>query len=109
MRRLIQRLLLFAVATAAATTTIQAHPGHDHKVMGAIMLIDGRHVTMKTTDGKELTFEVTTTTKLVRAKKAGDFADLKPGMRIVCNVGDGDEPLHAKEVEYGTTARAPRP
>jgi len=77
-----------------------AHPGHDHKLMGVISAIDGRHVTMKTTDGKELTFEITSTTRLLRAKKPGALADLTSGMRIVCNVGDGEEPLRAKELEY---------
>lgn len=99
MRSLLTALLL-ALVIGAGVPTALAHPGHDHKVMGVIQAIDHRHVTLKTTDGKELTFEVTPATKLVRSKKAGQFGDLKAGMRIVANVGDGEEPLRAKEIEY---------
>lgn len=104
--RLVHRLLLALAVATVMTSTLAAHPGHDHKVMGAVVVVDGHHITMKTTDGKELTFEVTTTTKLVRSKKAGTLADLQPGLRIVANVGDGDEPLHAKEVEYSAAKPA---
>jgi hypothetical protein len=96
-------LLVIALTCAPASTAL-AHPGHDHKVMGVIVAIDDRHITVKTTDGKELTVEVTPTTKFVRAKKAGAFADLKTSMRIVANVGDGAEPLKAKAIEYATPA-----
>jgi hypothetical protein len=93
-------LVVAIIAALLSGVTAAAHPGHDHKVMGSIVAIDGRHVTLRTTDGKEITFEVTATTKLVRAKEPGAFADLKAGMRVVANVGDGEEPLKAKEVEY---------
>ncbi len=105
MLSLTRRVVLAMALAMGGFSGVAAHPGHDHKVMGAILAIDGHHVTMKTTDGKELTFEVTSTTKLTRSKKAGVFADLKSGLRIVCNVGDGEEPLRAKEVEYSDVAR----
>ncbi len=105
MRSRFSALMVVLIALAAvAVPTAWAHPGHDHKVMGVILAIDDRHVTLTTTDGKELTFEVTPATKFVRAKKTGDFADLKAGMRIVANVGDGEEPLQAKEIEYAAPA-----
>lgn len=103
-----RRLFLLALWATLLAGPALAHPGHDHRVMGTIVVIDGHHVTMKTTDGKELTFEVTPATKLTRAKKPGAFSDLKAGLRIVCNVGDGEEPLRAKEVEYAASAPSPK-
>ena len=52
-----------------------------------------------------MTFEVTPTTAFKRGTAKGSQADLKAGMRVVVNVGDGVEPLKAKEVQYS----APRP
>jgi len=77
-----------------------AHPGHDHKLMGTISSIDKNKVVMKTTEGKDMTFEVVPTTAFKRGKSKGMQSDLKAGMRVVVNVGDGVEPLKAKEVQY---------
>lgn len=95
------RLAVVVVATALAVPAIApAHPGHDHKVMGTIDVIAAKHVTITTTDGKELTFEVTDRTKLSRGKMRGFFTELEAGMRVVVNVGDGEEPLVAKALQY---------
>jgi hypothetical protein len=84
-----------------------AHPGHDHKLMGTISSIDKNKIVMKTTEGKDMTFEVVRP-RLQAGTKRGAQADLKAGMRVVVNVGDGVEPLKAKEVQYSaptTTAK----
>jgi hypothetical protein len=104
---MIRRLTMLAVVLALSSfvpSAALAHPGHDHKVMGTITAIDGQHVTVKTTDGKELTFAVTPTTKLVRGKVRGSLNELQAGMRVVANVGNGQEPLTAKEVQYAVTS-----
>lgn len=98
-RRVFVAALLFA-----APTGLVAHPGHDHKVMGTIAVVDGSFVTITTTDGKELTFEVTDATRLLKGKGQGARGDLKAGLRVVANVGDGEEPLKAKEVQYAAAA-----
>lgn len=92
-----------AMVLALSGTAVFAHPGHDHKLMGTISSIDKTHVVMKTTDGKEHKFEIVATTKLLRGttgKDKGAAADLKVGMRVVVNVGNGVAPLKAKEVQY---------
>ena len=81
-----------------------AHPGHDHKLMGTISSIDKNKVVMKTTEGKDMTFEVTPTTTFKAGSKRGSQTDLKAGMRVVVNVGDGVEPLKAKDVQYSAPA-----
>ena len=96
--------LILAMAIAVPVLATAAHPGHDHKVMGVILSFDDGQVKLKTTDGKELTFAVTPETKFLREKEPGDAADLKAGMRIVANVGNGEEPLKAKEIEYAAPA-----
>ncbi len=107
-----KRLLLAAlVLSLIAPVASFAHPGHDHKIMGTIAVVDGNHVVVKTTEGKEMSFQVIPTTSFKRGKGKGAQADLKAGMRVVVNVGDGVEPLKAREVQYAapaTTARRDR-
>lgn len=81
-----------------------AHPGHDHKLMGTISSIDKNKVVMKTTEGKDTTFEITPITTFKSGAKKGAQADLKAGMRVVVNVGDGVEPLKAKDVQYSAAS-----
>ena len=81
-----------------------AHPGHDHKLMGTISAIDGNKVVVKTTDGKDMTFQVIPTTSFKKGKQKGIQSDLKVGLRVVVNIGDGVEPLKAKEVQYAAPA-----
>jgi hypothetical protein len=102
-------LLMLVVAAAVLAPSLSvAHPGHDHKLMGTISAIDKNMVTVKTTEGKDMTFEITPLTTFKRGKTKGAAADLKAGMRVVVNIGNGVEPLKAKEVQYTaatTTAR----
>lgn len=94
--------LVFAVLALSllAPAMPLAHPGHDHKLMGTISSIDKNKVVMKTTEGKDMTFEIVPTTAFKRGKAKGTQTDLKAGMRVVVNVGDGVAPLKAKEVQY---------
>lgn len=101
---------LFAVLTLSllAPALPMAHPGHDHKLMGTISSIDKNKIVVKTTEGKDMTFEVVPTTAFARGKDKGMQSELKPGMRVVVNIGDGVEPLKAKDVQYSaptTTAK----
>ena len=99
------RHFLFAVLALSLLVPVasMAHPGHDHKLMGTVTAIDKNKVVMKTTEGKDMTFEIVPTTAFKMGSKKGMQADLKAGMRVVVNVGDGVEPLKAKEVQYSTS------
>jgi len=92
------------VLTLLAPVASLAHPGHEHKLMGTITAIDGNKVSMKTTEGKDATFAISPITAFKRGKGKGVQADLKVGLRVVVNVGDGAEPLKAKEVQYAAPA-----
>ena len=96
-------LAVFILALFAPVAAF-AHPGHEHKLMGTITAIDGNKVSMKTTEGKDTTFSVTPTTAFKRGKAKGAQSDLRVGLRIVVNAGDGAEPLKAKEVQYAAPA-----
>jgi hypothetical protein len=98
--------LVFAVLALSllAPAMPLAHPGHDHKLMGTVTSVDKNKVVMKTTEGKEMTFQIIPTTTFKRGKDKGTQADLKAGMRVVVNVGDGVEPLKAKDVQYSAPA-----
>ena len=94
---------LILVAALLMPALSMAHPGHDHKLMGTISSIDKNKVVVKTTEGKDMTFEITPITSFKRGKDKGTATDLKAGMRVVVNIGDGVEPLKAKEVQYSAT------
>lgn len=100
------RFLVLALALVAPAAAV-AHPGHDHKLMGTISSIEKNRVVVKTTEGKDMTFEITPLTTFKRGRQKGAQADLKTGMRVVVNIGDGVEPLKAKDVQYsaGTTTK----
>lgn len=105
MKRILVAIMALALLVPAVAI---AHPGHDHKLMGTITTIDGNKVAMKTTEGKDATFQILPTTAFKRGKGKGAQADLKVGLRVVVNVGDGSEPMKAKEVQYtapATTAK----
>ena len=96
-----KKFLLAALAfTVLASAQPLAHPGHDHKLMGTVTAIDGNKVTIKTTEGKTETFQVIPITTFKRGKQKGTQTELKVGLRVVVNVGDGKEPLKAKDVQY---------
>ena len=96
-------ILTFLAVALLAPAVPLAHPGHDHKLMGTISSIDKNKVVVKTTEGKDMTFEVTPLTAFKKGKQKGAQSDLKPGLRIVVNIGDGVEPLKAKEVQYSAS------
>ena len=95
--------VILAIALLAPSVSL-AHPGHDHKLMGTIASIDKNKVVVKTTEGKDMTFEVTPVTTFKSGSKKGAQSELKPGMRVVVNVGDGVEPLKAKDVQYSAAS-----
>jgi len=102
MQRLLPAILALMLVGAGAAL---AHPGHDHLIMGTIATIDGARVTMTTTDGVTVSFAMDAQTTYRRGAAAGTADDLTTGMRIIANVGDGIEPLVAKQIRYA----APRP
>ena len=66
-----KKFLFLVMATALLAPAVpMAHPGHDHKLMGTISSIDKNKVLVKTTEGKDMTFEITLTHRLDKAQAA---------------------------------------
>jgi hypothetical protein len=111
--RFISRLALILAFVGAVTLRVEAHKGHDHMVMGVLTMVASDHVMVKVTDPKTKqesvkTINMTKTTKILRGMPGtpAKSTDLTTGSRIVVNVGEGKEPLSAKEIHI---AAAPAP
>jgi uncharacterized protein DUF5666 len=76
MRKLTALLLLLIAATAFA------HAGHVHKYLGTITAIHDDQVVIHTTDGKDVTFVVTTATAFKRGDADAKRADMTKGTRV---------------------------
>lgn len=101
MKQFIFAVLALALLTPALPL---AHPGHDHKTMGTISSIDKAKLVVKSTEGKDVTFEITPTTAFKRGKDKGTPSDLKAGMRVVVVTnGEGDS-QKAREIQYSSAA-----
>jgi hypothetical protein len=82
-----------------------AHPGHEHKTMGTVTSVEKAKLAVKTTEGKDVTFEILPTTSFKRGKDRGMQTDLKAGMRVVV-VTAGETELKAKEIQYSAATTA---
>ena len=91
MRQLIALAASFVLVTAAA---VQAHEGHDHKMMGTVKAVhaDMNHVELTMAGGKTGEFYVNGDTKYTKGSAVAALTDLKPGTRVVADIKmDGDK------------------
>src|SRR3954462_10838252 len=102
MKKLLFVLLAISLFVPALAV---AHPGHEHKLMGTISSIDKNKIVIKTTEGKDATFEVTPTTTFKHGTEKGALAELKAGMRVVASMMEKDE-TKAKDVQYSAVTTA---
>jgi len=79
----------------------RAHEGHTHKVMGTVSSIDGKNVTVKTTDGKIVTVVLGAKTKITQGKKTVEATALKVGDRLVAEGTEDKEMFLATTVRLG--------
>ena len=91
------------VAALAVPAYARAHEGHAHKVMGTITMRHENHLEVKTKDGKTVTITLSEKTAIVRGKQKVDLEALKPGERVVVDVGNGKAPMTARQVKLGAT------
>jgi hypothetical protein len=102
-----RRTLLIALfASMMLPVPLLAHPGHEHKILGVVEALHENHLQVKDKAGKTHTITLKDVTKIVRGKTKLAVTDIKVGDRVVVNVGDGKEPLVAKEVQLGATTAA---
>lgn len=83
MRKPIVVALLLVLATAAF-----AHAGHHHKYLGTITAVHDDAVTIRTTDGHDVSFALATTTSIKRGDADATRAELTSGTRVSVELGN---------------------
>ncbi|HXG89798.1 MAG TPA: hypothetical protein VNJ02_15825 [Vicinamibacterales bacterium] len=106
-----RRLFVSMIAAAvwvAWSPALGAHPGHGHKVLGTVMVINGNHVELKDADGKKVMHMLDAKTKIRRGKTVMRASDLKVGDRVVLSVTEvkdkaGKVTMTVTEVQLAAT------
>lgn len=98
-------VLLVALLSLVSVTgsPLLAHEGHPHKMMGTVTMAAPDHLMMKTTDGKDATVQITSETKITKAKKPMTVEDLKAGVRVVVTAVTLKKVTTAKAIEIGAS------
>jgi hypothetical protein len=111
---ILKRTVMMAVfAGLVGSVGLQAHKGHDHLLKGTLSSVAANKVTVKVVDPKtkqetEKTIAVTPDTKVLKGVPgtAAKASDLTIGEKVVVNIGEGKEPLSAKEIHIAGAAAA---
>lgn len=105
-KRLVAMVSALALVLFAADARVQAHAGHEHKIMGTVTMAMTDHVMLKDKDGKEVMVKVTKDTK-VKARPAIKVEEIKAGTRVVVSVvEEKDKSFTAKTIDVGTAPAA---
>ena len=99
-------VVLALVVLLAGGAAVQAHDGHVHKIMGTVTATEARRVEVKTPSGEVLSIAINEKTAVTRSKKKAAVADIKAGQRVVVDIGNGEDPLVAREIQLGATIAA---
>lgn len=83
--------------------TARAHDGHDHTIMGTVTARDAKHLKVQTPSGEVLSIALNEKTIVKRGKQKGTVNDVQKGRRVVVNIGNGEDPLIAREIQLGVT------
>jgi hypothetical protein len=94
---------IVAAGTLVVPIALRAHEGHVHKVMGTVTASDAKHVEVKTPSGEVLSIAITAKTTVTRDKRKVDLAEVQAGRRVVVDIGNGEDPLIAREIQVGAT------
>jgi hypothetical protein len=81
---------------------IFGHGGFDH-VIGTVLKVDNNVVTVKTAKG-DVDVKLTDKTEITRGDQKAGIADLKPGMRVVIDVPEGNKDHVAHSIKLGVAS-----
>ena len=101
-------VFLGIVLLALSSRLAWAHDGHVHTIMGTVMGRDPQTVQVKTPGGETLSIAITDKTTVVRGKKKMAIADVQKGIRVVVDIGNGEDPLIANEIKLGAVPASAR-
>jgi len=99
--------LFLTVALALAVllpVAASAHEGHTHNALGTVSSVNGAHVMLKTTDGKDLTVMIDKNTTITRGKEKLDASALKSGERVSVDYMEENKMMMAQTIKLGTAA-----
>jgi hypothetical protein len=100
-------LVVLLCVTVLTPEVARAHEGHLHKALGTVEKIDGPHVNLKTTDGKNITVMLDKETTFTRGKDRVDASALKVGERVSVDYMEEKGMLMAHAVKLATGPAAP--
>jgi Skp family chaperone for outer membrane proteins len=98
-----KKTILMLFASLLLSAAVVAHSGHSH-IVGTIKTIDGDHVTIQTTKGKDVMIMINNETKFVRKNAKASREDLKVGVRLAVEAGSKKEMkdmLVATKIRFG--------
>lgn len=75
-------LALLAMFALISPLYLQAHEGHEHKILGIVTMAASDHVMLKDKAGKEATVHMTAQTKVRQDGKPAKVEDIQNGMRV---------------------------
>lgn len=94
---------IVAVLCMLSLGPVLAHDGHAHKIMGTVTARDAKHLEVKTPSGENLSIQINEKTRVTRAKRKIGLDEVKTGLRVVVDIGNGEDPLIAREIQVGAT------
>ena len=99
-----RRIVFLAVAALALTARLAiAHDGHIHRIMGTVTARDAKHFEVKTPSGENLSIAINAKTTATRNKRKVSLDEVQVGRRVVVDIGNGEDPLIAGEIQVGAT------
>ena len=98
---MIRWTMFVVIALAAYGGIAAAHDGHAHIVTGTVTAIDAKQFGLKTPSGEILSIGITPKTAVLRDKKKAAIRDVQVGRRVVVDIGNGEDPLIAREIQVG--------
>jgi hypothetical protein len=99
--RLVAMTLMTVVALAGR---VLAHEGHQHKVMGKVVSIDEKTITVEALDAKKVTGMLGADTKYTRDKAPVTRTDVRVGERVVVVIVEEHQMQMVKQVLLGAAA-----
>src|SRR5690242_5144208 len=95
--------LILALSLLVWSTPAIAHDGHTHRIMGTVTAVDGKHLEVKTPSGENLSIQINDKTLVTRARRKIALDQVRKGGRVVVDIGNGEDPLIAREIQVGAT------
>lgn len=99
------RLIALIIAAVTFPVAAAAHDGHAHLVMGTVTSVDAKRLGVKTPSGEILEIAITQKTAVLRDKRKAALREVQVGRRVVVDIGNGEDPLVAREIQVLTAAK----